>query len=417
MLSSLNLSLRTKQFLIALAIIAVWLCINSAFAVESSNGSVEIAPTATINSLINDFTSKLQGIQSIFQNGARNLFLSLAVIAIVWSYGQLLIKGGELNTIFFELVKTIMTVGLFWWLINDCADLLFTLFKKFGEWGGKQTNFGVHSAADVINQGSSIALNLLSVEGGVFDMAVWVASVIGLVFGIFVFVTCVILGVNIIILEVEFYFFCYIGVFILGTAGSEWTKDSSIAYLKKLIAYSVQYFSTLVVAGIAFSAMENYTEQVNKMTSANDVSGTCLAMLSLLGIFLVISKVQQTIPQALAGLFGGGSTGGYDAAGIGAKTALGTAAAAGGVALKAGGAGLGSFGANFLKGAGKLTSLGANAMANSSNAKVAAAGSAALKAGAVAKKAGHVMGAVSNATGVSATAKSLIKAFSPENKR
>lgn len=415
MLGSLNLSLRTKQFLIALAIIAVWLCINSAFA--SGEDSVKIAPTATINSLIENFTSKLEGIQNIFQNGARNLFLSLAVIAIVWSYGQLLIKGGELNTIFFELVKTIMTVGLFWWLINDCADLLFTLFKKFGEWGGKQTNFGVHSAADVINQGSSIALNLLSVEGGIFDMAVWVASVIGLVFGIYVFVTCVILGVNIIILEVEFYFFCYIGVFILGTAGSEWTKDSSIAYLKKLIAYSVQYFSTLVVAGIAFSAMEKYTEQVNKMTSANDVSGTCLAMLSLLGIFLVISKVQQTIPQALAGLFGGGSTGGYDAAGIGAKTALGTAAAAGGVALKAGGAGLGSFGANFLKGAGKLTSLGANAMANSSNAKVAAAGSAALKAGAVAKKAGHVMGAVSNATGVSATAKSLMKAFSPENKR
>lgn len=415
MLGSLNLSLRTKQFLIALAIIAVWLCINSAFA--KGTGNIEIAPTATINSLIENFTSKLEGIQSIFQNGARNLFLSLAVIAIVWSYGQLLIKGGELNTIFFELVKTIMTVGLFWWLINDCADLLFTLFKKFGEWGGKQTNFGVHSAADVINQGSSIALNLLSVEGGVFDMAVWVASVIGLVFGMYVFITCVILGVNIIILEVEFYFFCYIGVFILGTAGSEWTKDSSIAYLKKLIAYSVQYFATLVVAGIAFSAMEKYTEQVNKMTSANDVSGTCLAMLSLLGIFLVISKVQQTIPQALAGLFGGGSTGGYDASGIGAKAALGTAAAAGGVALKAGGAGLGSFGANFLKGAGKLTSLGANAMANSSNAKVAAAGSAALKAGAVAKKAGHVMGAVSNATGVSATAKSLMKAFSPENKR
>lgn len=415
MLGSLNLSLRTKQFLIALAIIAVWLCINSAFA--SGEDSVKIAPTATINSLIENFTSKLEGIQSFFQNGARNLFLSLAVIAIVWSYGQLLIKGGELNTIFFELVKTIMTVGLFWWLINDCADLLFTLFKKFGEWGGKQTNFGVHSAADVINQGSSIALNLLSVEGGVFDMAVWVASVIGLVFGMYVFITCVILGVNIIILEVEFYFFCYIGVFILGTAGSEWTKDSSIAYLKKLIAYSVQYFATLVVAGIAFSAMEKYTEQVNKMTSANDVSGTCLAMLSLLGIFLVISKVQQTIPQALAGLFGGGSTGGYDASGIGAKAALGTAAAAGGVALKAGGAGLGSFGANFLKGAGKLTSFGANAMANASNAKVAAAGSAALKAGAVAKKAGHVMGAVSNATGVSATAKSLIKAFSPENKR
>ena len=78
MLSSLNLSLRTKQFLIAFAIIAVWLCINSAFAIENNNGSVEIAPTATINSLIENFTSKLQGIQSIFQNGARNLFLSIS---------------------------------------------------------------------------------------------------------------------------------------------------------------------------------------------------------------------------------------------------------------------------------------------------------------------------------------------------
>ena len=80
MLGSLNLSLRTKQFLIALAIIAVWLCINSAFA--SGKDSVEIAPTATINSLIENFTSKLEGIQSIFRNGARNLFLSLAVIEI-----------------------------------------------------------------------------------------------------------------------------------------------------------------------------------------------------------------------------------------------------------------------------------------------------------------------------------------------
>ena len=109
MLSQLNLSLRSKQFLIALAIIFVWMCINTAFADAVSD--IDIAPTGGINMLITRFTTALKEIQSSFQNGARNLFLGLTLIAIVWSYGQLLIKGGELNTVFFELVKTIMTVG------------------------------------------------------------------------------------------------------------------------------------------------------------------------------------------------------------------------------------------------------------------------------------------------------------------
>lgn len=124
MLSQLNLSLRTKQFLIALAIIFVWMCINTAIAASD----IDIAPTGGINMLITRFTTALKAIQSSFQNGARNLFLGLTLIAIVWSYGQLLIKGGELNTVFFELVKTIMTVGFFWWLINDCADIFVYYF-------------------------------------------------------------------------------------------------------------------------------------------------------------------------------------------------------------------------------------------------------------------------------------------------
>lgn len=408
MLSQLNLSLRTKQFLIALAIIFVWMCINTAFA----ESVVDIAPTGGINMLITRFTTALKAIQSSFQNGARNLFLGLTLIAIVWSYGQLLIKGGELNTVFFELVKTIMTVGFFWWLINDCADILFTIFKKFGEWG-EGTGVSVKDASDIINKGTSICLKMLDVPSMGFNLAKFVSAIVGLVFSIFVFITCIFLAINMIILEIEFYFFCYIGIFVLGTAGSNWTRDSSIAYLKKLIAYSVQYFATLVMAGIAFSILTNYTNEVDALARAGQVQKMFLSMLTVLGVFLVITKTQQVIPQAMAGLFGGGGSGGYDAAGIGAKAALGATAAVGGAVLKAGGAGVGSGLANLAKGIGKGASYVAWNMATGSNSTANAIGSAALKAGATAKKAGHAMSAVSNATGLSASAKSLMKAFSP----
>lgn len=410
MLSQLNLSLRTKQFLIALAIIFVWMCINTAFAESVSD--IDIAPTGGINMLITRFTTALKAIQSSFQNGARNLFLGLTLIAIVWSYGQLLIKGGELNTVFFELVKTIMTVGFFWWLINDCADILFTIFKKFGEWG-EGTGVSVKDASDIINKGTSICLKMLDVPSMGFNLAKFVSAIVGLVFSIFVFITCIFLAINMIILEIEFYFFCYIGIFVLGTAGSNWTRDSSIAYLKKLIAYSVQYFATLVMAGIAFSILTNYTNEVDALARAGQVQKMFLSMLTVLGVFLVITKTQQVIPQAMAGLFGGGGSGGYDAAGIGAKAALGATAAVGGAVLKAGGAGVGSGLANLAKGIGKGASYAAWNMATGSNSTANAIGSAALKAGATAKKVGHAMSAVSNATGLSASAKSLMKAFSP----
>ena len=315
---------------------------NCAFAAEKAT-----APSSGMNNFSKDLITMLKSFSESFQKGAQNLFLGLAVIAIVWSFGQLAIKGSELNNFFFEMLKVTLTIGFFWWLITDFSDVLGTLFEKFGQWGVKVANLKKSGPADIVNAGTDVALKLMNPEGSVFNLTKFCASIIGIFFGIFIVVFSIFMAMNLIIYEVEFLFFTYVGVFVLGTAGSSWTRDSSIAYIKKIIAYSVQYFSCLVLLGLCLNIVQGYADNISEYIEEEKFGDLVLAELNILAIFLITSKVSQAIPQALAGLFGGGSSAGYDAGGIAGKVAGGIAGA-GAAALGAGlGAGLGTAAKNI----------------------------------------------------------------------
>lgn len=315
---------------------------NCAFAAEKAT-----APSSGMNNFSKDLITMLKSFSESFQKGAQNLFLGLAVIAIVWSFGQLAIKGSELNNFFFEMLKVTLTIGFFWWLITDFSDVLGTLFRKFGDWGIEVANLKKSGPADIVNAGTKVALKLMNPEGSAFNLSSFFAAFVGVIFGIFIVVFSIFMAMNLIIYEVEFLFFTYVGVFVLGTAGSSWTRDSSIAYIKKIIAYSVQYFSCLVLLGLCLGIVEKYADNISSYLEDGEFGDLVLAELNILAIFLITSKVSQAIPQALAGLFGGGSSSGYDAGGIAGKVAGGIAGA-GVAALGAGlGAGLGTAARNI----------------------------------------------------------------------
>ena len=336
--------LTAKQWLWVLFFVILFIAIamNCADAASSTSSANE-APSLGLNDAQNQFKDKMHDLVSTFQNAAKNLFLSLALIGIVWSFGQMALKGTELNNLIFELLKCCMTVGFFWWLITEAGDVIFNLFSNFSNWGAKQTGFNPSNPAELINKGTDIALELIHPEGSAFNMTLLLTSLIGAVFGIFIIINCALLAINLIILEIEFYFTCYIGIFALGMAGSSWTKDTSIQYLKKLLAYSVQYFTACLLAGIGFDVLNGLTGDLGAAMDKDELGEQLLAYLNVLVVFLIITKVQSSLPQALSGLFGQGSSAGYDVGGIAGRVAGATAGAVGGVAGKmlaaAGGAG------------------------------------------------------------------------------
>lgn len=367
---------------------------NCAFAAENAT-----APSSGMNDFSKDLITMLKSFSESFQKGAQNLFLGLAVIAIVWSFGQLAIKGSELNNFFFEMLKVTLTIGFFWWLITDFSDVLGTLFEKFGQWGVKVANLKKSGPADIVNAGTDVALKLMNPEGSVFNLTKFCASIIGIFFGIFIVVFSIFMAMNLIIYEVEFLFFTYVGVFVLGTAGSSWTRDSSIAYIKKIIAYSVQYFSCLVLLGMCLGIVEKYADNISSYINDGEFGKLVLAELNILAIFLITSKVSQAIPQALAGLFGGGSSAGYDAGGIAGKVAGGIA----GAGLSAAAGALGAGAGTLMRGIGKGLSSSAKHIFSGGGGNVAAA-----KAAEAASSAGKIVAKAADNSGISAAAKTAL---------
>lgn len=368
---------------------------NCAFAEEVTSAD---APSHGLSTFSEAMLSRLEQFSESFKDGAKNLFLGLAIISIVWSFGQLVIKGTEISTFFFEVLRVTLTIGFFWWLITDFSDVLGTLFKKFGDWGIEVANLKKSGPADIVNAGTDVALKLMNPEGSVFNLTRFCASIIGIFFGIFIVVFSIFMAMNLIIYEVEFLFFTYVGVFVLGTAGSSWTRDSSIAYIKKIIAYSVQYFSCLVLLGLCLNIVQSYANNINEYIKEEKFGDLVLAELNILAIFLITSKVSQAIPQALAGLFGGGSSSGYDAGGIAGRVAGGLA----GAGLSAAAGALGAGAGTLMRGIGKgLSNIAKKSVSSGGNV-------AAAKAVEAASSAGKIVAKAADNSGISAAAKTAL---------
>ncbi|MGN1281724.1 MAG: P-type conjugative transfer protein TrbL [Succinivibrio sp.] len=360
------------------------------------------APSHGLSTFTEAMLSKLEQFSESFKEGAKNLFLGLAVIAIVWSFGQLVIKGTEISTFFFEVLRVTLTIGFFWWLISDFPNVLGNLFKKFGDWGINVTHLSATGPAELINSVTMLVVKLLNPTGSAFNLTLFFVSFVGCLFAIYIMVFAIFMALNLIIYEIEFLFFTYIGVFVLGTAGSSWTRDTSIAYIKKIIAYSVQYFATLVLLGLCLDIVNKYTNSVAMYQENWKFGNMILAQLNILGVFLVTGKVVQIIPQALAGLFGGGSSAGYDAGGVAGRVAGGAATAAAAPILGATGVGAATFARN-LGGLGKsFAGSLLNKGMSSNNATVAKVAGAMSAAGKMAKK-------TADFTGFSAGAKSMVQ--------
>lgn len=369
---------------------------NCAFAEEVTSAD---APSHGLSTFSEAMLSKLEQFSESFKDGAKNLFLGLAIISIVWSFGQLVIKGTEISTFFFEVLRVTLTIGFFWWMISEFPNVLGNLFRKFGDWGIHVTHLSAMGPAEFINSVTLLTAKLFHPEGSAFNVTLFFVSFVGCLFGIYIMVFAIFMALNLIVYEIEFLFFSYIGVFVLGTAGSSWTRDTSIAYIKKIIAYSVQYFATLVLLGLCLDIVNKYTNDVAMYQKEWEFGKMILAELNILGVFLVTGKVVQIIPQALAGLFGGGSTAGYDAGGIAGRVVGGIV----GAGLTAAMGGLGAGAGTLMRGIGKGLSSSAKNIFSGSGGKVAAA-----KAAEAASSAGKIVKNAVDNSGISAAAKTAL---------
>ena len=279
---------------------------------------------------------------------ATSLFWILAGIEVAIAAVWLAIQAPALDAWFAELVRRILFIGFFLFVLQAGPDFAWAVVDSLFALGA---DGGAASPAGVFNAGINVAGKLSeNAKLGLWeDNLLGIASMIAMAIVVICFSLVAALFVSVL---VEMYVGLLAGMIMLGLGGSSFTKDFAIRYLIYAFSVGMKLMGLVMIAKIGSDILIGLANDA-------DFSGDqqIMTALAIGGISVVVVMIALHVPTIIQGMVQGVSTSnGMEAmrstaqvasfAALGAGAALGAAgvakggAAAAGAA-KAGGAGIG----------------------------------------------------------------------------
>jgi type IV secretion system protein TrbL len=289
---------------VAFIVIAIVLLV-SAPAFAQQNGAV-------LTTLENSVVTAAKGWETTVMNAARSLFWILAGIEIGIAAVWLAINAASLDTWFAELVRRIMFIGLFAFILDRgpaFAKAIVDSLFQIGAGGGSA------SPANIFDAGIKVASKMSEqAKFGLFeDNALAIAAVFAMVV---VVVSFSLVAAIFVAVMVEMYVGLLAGMIMLGLGGSSFTKDFAVRYLVYAFSVGMKLMGLVMIAKIGSDILLGLAEAP---TATSDQFITTLA---IAGISVVVFIVAMYVPPILQGVVQGASiSGGMEAIRHGAQTA------------------------------------------------------------------------------------------------
>ncbi|HTN60515.1 MAG TPA: P-type conjugative transfer protein TrbL [Devosia sp.] len=278
-----------------------------------------------LTQLENEIVSSAQGWESTVMDAARSLFWILAGIEVGIAAVWLALAAASLDTWFAELVRRILFVGLFVFILEQGPSFARAIIDSLFQIGAGS---GSASPANVFNAGLRVASELSAkAQFGLFeDNALAIAAVFAMVIVVICFSLVAAIFVAVM---VEMYVGLLAGMIMLGLGGSSFTKDFAVRYLIYAFSVGMKLMALVMIARIGSEVLINLA---NAPAGADEFMST----LAIGGISVVVFVIAIYVPNILQGVVQGVSvTGGMEAIRHGGQAA---SFAAGGSALGWGGA-------------------------------------------------------------------------------
>jgi type IV secretion system protein TrbL len=309
--------MRVRSGLILVAVMtSLWLS-ETAFAQEGS----------VLTELENDISAAAQAWEVTILSAARRLFWVLAGIEISVAAVWLALQAASLDSWFAEIVRRIMFVGFFAFVLDQGPDLGKAIVDSLYEIGAGQ---GTASPAMIFDAGLRVAGQMSSrVEFGLFEdnaLAIAAAIAMGVVVICFSLVAALFVSVM-----VEMYVGLLAGMIMLGLGGSTFTKDFAIRYLVYAFSVGMKLMALVMIANIGADVLLGLSEP--------DIGDEqeFMKSLAIAGVSVVVFLISMYVPNIMQGVVKGVSIASGGEAlrhgGQAAQTALGAAfLGAGGIA-------------------------------------------------------------------------------------
>ncbi|AOR81192.1 P-type conjugative transfer protein TrbL [Novosphingobium resinovorum] len=249
---------------------------------------------AVLTNLENGIANAAAGWETTIMQAARSLFWILAGIEVGIAAVWLAIQGASLDNWFGELVRRILFIGFFVFVLEQgptfgraIVDSLF----QIGSSGGSA------SPVDVFNAGIAVASDMShDVRFGLFeDNALAIAAV----FAMIVVVICFALVAAIFVaVMVEMYVGLLAGMIMLGLGGSSFTKDFAVRYLVYAFSVGMKLMALVMIARIG-------SEVLIEMADASSSDDKFLTSLAIAGIAVVVFMISIYVPAIIQGVIQG----------------------------------------------------------------------------------------------------------------
>lgn len=365
------MTISNSELRVALLLVTVPVVIaQPAFAQEGS----------VLTSLQTQITTAAKGWETTVMDAAKSLFWILATIEIGIAAVWLALQAASLDSWFAELVRRIMFVGFFAFVLTQGPTFAKAVVDSLFQIGA---GGGTASPADVFNAGLTVATKMSAkVQFGLFeDNALAISAAFAMVVTVIAFSLVAAIFVSIM---VEMYLGLLAGMIMLGLGGSSFTKDFAVRYLVYAFSVGMKLMALVMISRIGSEVLIGLANEPN----IGDQFQTALA---IAGIAVVVFIIAMYVPNIIQGVVQGASvTGGRETIRHGGQ---GASFAAGAAFLAAGAAGAGYAAAQSARAGGSSTagatlrgigaSFGSGAQAAGSAAKEKAIGSPGAYAGSI----------------------------------
>lgn len=253
-----------------------------------------------LTTLENSVVAAAKGWETTVMNAARSLFWILAGIEIGIAAVWLAINAASLDSWFAELVKRIMFIGLFAFILDQgptFAKAVVDSLYQIGAGGGSA------SPANIFDAGIRVATKMSEqAKFGLWeDNALAIAAVFAMVV---VVVSFSLVAAIFVAVMVEMYVGLLAGMIMLGLGGSSHTKDFAIKYLVYAFSVGMKLMGLVMIAKIGSDILLGLAEAP---TASSEQFITTLA---IAGISVVVFVIAMYVPPILQGVVQGASVSG-----------------------------------------------------------------------------------------------------------
>ena len=214
-----------------------------------------------------DFDNTIKTFYQPLRDAALYIFVSLSVIQLVLTFGFMALRGEiEFGGVMSTLIRYILLFGLFYAFLQNTSWMV-SIFNGFTELANKANGGTTPSLDGVIehiglmweNIGTKVDDNGLSGMGTSFLLVIIGAISTGVIF---------ILSGQALMTYGFFVFSLYVGVFWLGFAGLDWTRQWAYNSVINIIRWGAKWMMMLLIIGVTFTLLDQTIQNADSNLSS-----------------------------------------------------------------------------------------------------------------------------------------------------